>query len=259
MKAAPPRPARSELDRLVTLMEVSRSLTSELDLEDIIQRILAGAIQVIPAAQAGILFLYDPDREELVVNHAIGFGPRVYDLAVKANEGLSGHAFTTRRPGYYPHRSDVMAVMGRAQPANLAAFTDASGGTDYPQSALSAPLIYKDEALGAMVVENLDKPEVFEPFDVRLLDALAQFAAIAIVNARLYAAEHASRLHLEALNAEIRSQRDELERRLQVEDALAEVVRDDLPLPALATRLARMTQASVTIADALYRVRASDV
>jgi PucR C-terminal helix-turn-helix domain/GAF domain len=249
---------RAELDRLVTLIEVSRSLTAELDLHDIIRRILEGAIQVIPAAEAGILFLYDHERRLLAVNHAVGFGPRVYDLLIRPGEGLSGQAFTSRRARMFTRRAAVVSAMRGAEARNLEIFREASGGTDYPQSAISAPLVYKSEALGAMVVENLHQPAVFQPFDVRLLDALAQAAAIAIVNARLYAAEHASRVRLEALNDEIRLQRDQLERRLQVQDSLAGVVRDDLPLSALATRLAAIVQGSVLIADSLYRVRAAD-
>jgi len=259
MVRATAKPAQSELDRLVTLIEVSRALTAELDLQEIIERILEGAIRILPAAEAGILFLYDPDRRALVVNHSIGFGPGVYDLVVKPGEGLSGRAFLSRHAQIYPHKEEVAAVMGAAQPSNLDTFREASGGTDYPQSAVAAPLVYKGEALGAMVVENLHKSEVFHSFDVQLLDALAQAAAIAIVNARLYAAEHDSRVRLEALNDEIRSQRDQLERRLQVQDSLAEVVRDDLPLSALAIRLARLTRASVFLSDALYRIRACDI
>jgi hypothetical protein len=258
-RAAAKLVVQSELDRLVTLIEVSRALTAELDLQDIIQRILEGAIRVLPAADAGILFLYDPERRALVVNHAIGFDPRVYELTVQPGEGLSGRAFLSGRAEIYPHKHEVEAVMSAAQATNLKTFLEASGGTDYPQSAVCAPLVYKGEALGAMVIENFYKPEVFQPFDVQLLDALAQAAAIAIVNARLYAAEHASRLRLEALNDEIRSQRDQLERRLQVQDSLAEVVHDDLPLTALATRLARITHASVFLSDSLYRLRACDV
>jgi GAF domain-containing protein len=250
--------AREELDRLVTLIEVSRALTAELDLHDIIRRILEGAIRVIPAAEAGILFLYDHERRLLVVNHAVGFGPRVYDLVVRPGEGLSGSAFASRSARMYTHRDAVKTAMEGAEASNLAIFSEASGGTDYPQSAVSAPLVYKGEALGALVVENLYRPAVFEPFDVRLLDALAQAAAIAIVNARLYAAERESRLGLQALHDEIRLQRDQLQRRLQVQDSLAGVVRDDLPLSALATRLAGIVRGSVVIADSLYRVRASD-
>src|SRR5881397_4048454 len=259
MARAATKLVQSELDRLVTLIEVSRSLTAELDLQEIIHRILEGAIRVLPAAEAGILFLYDPQRHTLAVNHAIGFDPRVYELTVKPGEGLSGRAFLSRRAEIYQHKQEVQAVMAAAQPTNLKTFLEASGGTDYPQSAVCAPLVYKGEALGAMVIENFYKPEVFLPFDVQLLDALAQAAAVAIVNARLYAAEHESRLRLEALNDEIRSQRDQLERRLQVQDSLAEVVRDDLPLTALATRLARITHASVFLSDSLYRLRACDM
>ena len=251
--------AASQLDRLNTLIEISRTLTAELDVKDIIGRILDGAIRVIPAAEAGILFLYDPERRRLLVNHAVGFGPSIYDLSVQPGEGLSGQAFVTRKAQMYLKRQAVEEVMRGAQPANLRTFAEASWGTDFPQSALSAPLVYKGETIGAMVVENLHRQAVFQPFDISLLDSLAQAAAIAIVNARLYAAEHESRVRLEALNAEIKAQRDELERRLQVQDSLSEVVRDELPLGALATRLARMTQSSVIIADALFRVRASDV
>jgi GAF domain-containing protein len=251
--------ARSQLDRLKTLIEISRALTAELDVKDIIGRILEGAIKVIPAAEAGILFLYDPEQRRLVVNHAVGFGPAIYDLSVRPGEGLSGHAFVDRKAQMYVNREAVKEVMRGAQAVNLRAFAEASWGTDFPQSALSAPLVYKGETIGAMVVENLQRQEVFQPFDVSVLDALAQAAAIAIVNARLYAAEHESRLRLEALNEEIKAQRDQLERRLQIQDSLVEVVRDELPLGALATRLARITQSSVIIADSLFHLRASDV
>jgi hypothetical protein len=252
-------PVRSQLDRLQTLIEISRSLTAELDLKDIIGRILEGAIQVIPAAEAGILFLYDPNQRRLVVNHAVGFGPAIYDLSVQPGEGLSGQAFVTRKAQMYLNREAVKAAMAGAQPANLDVFADASWGTDFPQSAVSAPLVYKGETVGAMVVENLHRQAVFQPFDVSLLDALAQAAAVAIVNARLYAAEHESRVRLEALNQEIKAQRDELERRLHIQDSLTEVVRDELPLTALATRLARITQCSVLVTDSLFHVRASDL
>src|SRR5438132_2966154 len=97
MSRAATKLVQSELDRLVTLIEVSRALTAELDLQEIIHRILEGAIRVLPAAEAGILFLYDPQKHSLVVNHAIGFDHRVYELTVKPGEGLAGRAYILRR------------------------------------------------------------------------------------------------------------------------------------------------------------------
>src|SRR2546427_13164787 len=147
MVRATAKPAQSELDRLVTLIEVSRALTAELDLQEIIERILEGAIRILPAAEAGILFLYDPERRALVVNHSIGFGPGVYDLVVKPGEGLSGRAFLSRHAEIYPHKEEVAAGTGHAQPSHPDTLLEASGGTAYPPSASSAPLGSQAEAV----------------------------------------------------------------------------------------------------------------
>src|SRR5207245_9980761 len=139
MSRAATKLVQSELNRLVTLIEVSRALTAELDLQQIIHRILERAIRVLPAAEAGILFLYDPQQHALVVNHAIGFDPRVYELTVKPGEGLSARAFLSRRAEIYPHNQEVKPVMGAAQPMNLKTDQETGGVTDSPQSQVCKP------------------------------------------------------------------------------------------------------------------------
>lgn len=250
--------SRSELDRLMVLVEVSRSLTSEHDLSDIIHEILQDAIRVIPAADAGMLFLYDPKRRRLTVSHAVGFGPEIYDLTVEAGEGLSGKAFQSGRPAIYPDRDAVMAGMVDSKQANLRRFSTATAGVSFPQSAISAPLTYKGEALGALVVENLYTPRVFGQFDVSLLEALAQVAAIAIVNARLFESERDTRLKLVALNEEARREHDELQKRLSIQRSFAAFVREGLPVSSLATRLSTICKAQTVILDFMERIRGAE-
>lgn len=249
---------RSELDRLMVLAEVSRSLTSELDLSDIIHEILQDATRVIPAADAGMLFLYDSKRRRLAVNHAVGFGPEIYNLTVETGEGLSGKAFKSGRPAIYADREAVMAGMVDSKQANLRRFTTAAAGLSFPQSAMAAPLMYKGEALGALVVENLYTPMVFGQFDISLLEALAQVAAIAIVNARLFESEREARLKLVALNEQARREHDELQKRLDVQDSFSAFVREGLPLASLATRLSTICKTETVILDSLERVRAAE-
>jgi GAF domain-containing protein len=249
---------QSQSKRLSTLLTITQSLTSELELKDIIHEILEAAIRVIPGADAGILFLYDQDQKKLRVNHAVGLGPDVYEIALEPGEGLSGKAFATRRAQIYRDLRSVRAGMSTANPQNLQLFRRATGGIQYPKSALSAALVYKGEALGALVVENLYAARAFNAFDIKLLDALAQAAATAIVNARLYESERTARIRLQALHEEIRTERDRLERRIAVHGALVEVVREGLPLSALASRLSRICGGSVVILDTLNRVRAAE-
>jgi GAF domain-containing protein len=247
----------TELDRLMTLLEVSRSLTSELGLQEIIHEVLAGAIQVIPGADAGVLFLYDSDRGGLVASDAVGFGPAIYEILVAPGEGLSGKAFQSTQAIMYPDRAAVAACMSNTSAMNLRRMETATSGLTYAHSALTCPLIYKGEALGSIVIENLFTPKVFNDFDPMLLEGLAQAASVALVNARLYESEREARLKVEALNDEARRRHDLIQKQLAIRESFAEVVREGPALPVLAARLASICEASTMIVDRLYRVRAS--
>jgi hypothetical protein len=248
----------TQVDRLRTLIEVSRSLTAELDLNDIISGILGAAIRVIPGADAGILFLYRDDVRKLVVSHTVGMARSAYEIAIEPGEGLSGKAFLTGKPSIYGDRKATEMGMSNARKENLSRFVEATGGVRFPESALSAGLVYKGEPVGAFVVENLYVPHAFNSFDLDIVDALAQSAAIAIVNARLFESERDARIKLEALNEEIRVQRDQLQRRISVQESLAGVVKEGLSLSVLATRLAELTDGAVVILDSLNRVRSGE-
>lgn len=244
----------TRIDRLEAIIEINRSLASTLDADAVTHRILGEAIRIIPAADAGVLLLYDPDRERLVVRHAIGFGPSIYKIELAPGESLTGRAFQQRKSVLYRTREALLPQHDLA-PASQRLLADAADGTEYPHSALVAPLLTTDGPIGAMIVENFSTPRMFNQFDLRLFEGLAQGAAIAMVNARLFASERAARLRLETVNQLVSEQRDQLERRVQVQEALADIVREGLSADALVVRLARLCGASVFLCDSLRAIR----
>jgi sugar diacid utilization regulator len=247
----------SQLTRFTILVRIVRTLTSELDVDDLIHGILQGAVEVLPAVDAGTLYMYREDRDELVPTDAVGLGPSILQMAIRPGEGMTGKAFSSQRGRLYEDRKAVQADANDGAPENLDAFYRASGGIPFPQSAITAPLVYKGKALGVLVLENLQSQHAFLPFDLELADALAQSAAVAIVNARLYESEHLARTKLEVLNAEMIKQHEQLERRLQVQKSLADVVREGLGGSMLAARLAGICGSRTVIVDSLYRIRAA--
>ncbi|WP_170231136.1 helix-turn-helix domain-containing protein [Pseudonocardia kunmingensis] len=244
----------TRIDRLEAIIEINRSLASTLDADALTHRILREAIRIIPAADAGVLLLYDTDRERLVVRHAIGFGPSIYKIELAPGESLTGRAFQERRSVLY-RTQESLAPQQDLAPASHRLLAAAAGGIEYPHSALVAPLLTHDGPIGAMIVENFSTPQVFNQFDLRLFEGLAQGAAIAMVNARLFASERAARMRLETVNQLVSEQRDQLERRVQVQEALADIVREGLSADALVARLARLCRAGVFLCDSLRAVR----
>jgi GAF domain-containing protein len=67
-----------------------------------------------------------------------------------------------------------------------------------------APLVIQNQSVGVLWVSNIRLP--FKDHQKDLLSALADYAAIAIVNARLFAAMEQRSRHLEQLNEELQAQ-----------------------------------------------------
>ena len=68
---------------------------------------------------------------------------------------------------------------------------------------LAVPLIVGDKVIGALTVDNQISPRAFGKHDVHLLTTLADAAAIAIENARLFAAAEHERAKLDTILREM--------------------------------------------------------
>ena len=60
-------------NELTILVDSIRSITSSLDPDEVLKKIMRNALKVIPASDAGYLLLYDEVSERLLVKAPIGF------------------------------------------------------------------------------------------------------------------------------------------------------------------------------------------
>ena len=229
--------------RLHKLASVSRSLTSSLDSDQIIDGIMSGAVAVIDAADSGLLLMYEEGQGKLLVRASIGMGDEVRGIRLNPGEAMSGLAFATGESLRYEDDAAARAGMQSLSPENRALFRKANGGLDNPKSALCVPLLSRGHPIGAMVVENLRNPFSFTDSDLELLQALAQQAAIALENSRLFEAERKSRL--------------EFERVLRIDETLTEIVLQEKGLADIAEALSDLLGKPVAITDAFLNITAA--
>lgn len=240
----------------IALVEVVRSLTAELDTQDLLDRALAGAMTMFPTADAGVLYLYSKELDRLTVSDAIGLSSPIYRSTIRPGESLSGKAYQARKPKLYKNLDQIADVVQGSDSANLDAFVEASG-TMLPTAAICAPLLYKGHALGVLTLESLSAKTVFDEEDLQLLDTLAQSVAVVLAGARLYEAERRARMESAALHEDAQRQRQVLSRQLDIQHALMSIVREKLTADGLAARLATLTGSAAYVVDALYRLRAA--
>ncbi len=165
------------VEELHALVEVSRTVSSTLDIETVLARIVRHAVQ-LSKTDAGTL--YEVDLAEQV------FTPRI-------NYGLSdAYIEVLRRAGPRPgDESAVSRALIKREPFQI---PDLSKSTTYPlnhvkaagyRALLAVPLMRDKRLIGGLVVRR-KKPGVFESPVIELLQAFAAQSVIAIDNARLF-------------------------------------------------------------------------
>ncbi len=171
-------------NEFAALVEIDRHISSTLDLADVLGRIAEHAKELLKADDSEV-YLLEPDDQTLRAIVALGSYPdQIKDMALHLGEGLVGHVA----------QSQVAEMINNAQRDPRSKHVP--GTPDVSESLLCAPLVSKDELLGAMVVVRTGEHALFESADLDFLRGLAGQAAIAIENARLYAAEQQRAIEL---------------------------------------------------------------
>ena len=155
---------------LQLLNEISRELTSILDLDCLLQRIGELLHQVIDYHMFGIL-LVDESGHKLVHRFAVRFDKNVQIKDVMCiGQGLVGYAAE--------HKEAVLAPDVTRDPRYVMLNPES-------RSELCVPMILKDRVIGVLDLEHT-KRGYFTDFHQRTLTTLAAQIAVAIENARLF-------------------------------------------------------------------------
>lgn len=157
------------------LLELSHDLSSTLDLDSLLNRIVEAAAELCNAEAASIL-LYDQLKEQLYFRASSNLEkPLMSELVVPVSGSIAGWIITNRHP----------VIISRAQD-DPRHFSGIGFITQIEtKSLLGVPLLRKERAVGVLEAINKQSGE-FSLEDKDLLVALGAQAAIAIENARLF-------------------------------------------------------------------------
>jgi len=162
-----------------SLTEVGRLVSQSLDPEEVAERIAESVVRLFDAKASGV-FRLEPGSGSLVGLAVCGdHGPTGDEtLVYPRGSGVIGLAVGRRQPVVTPNLlADPQVVFTREMRARL---------EQAPYRAvLAIPLIAQEEVFGALSV-CLSEGRVFGGDDIRLAQAFADQAAVALQNARLY-------------------------------------------------------------------------
>ncbi len=166
---------------LAALHATTLGLMSRLDLNELLQTIMARAAQLLGTPH-GFVFLLETGQDEMVQKVGAGLFANTVGNRLKQGEGVSGQAWQQGRP----------IVVTDYDVWEHSAVNYRSMGT---KAAAAVPLKSGDQVIGSMGLAYDSQTErTFGDPEVQLLSRFAELASLALDNARLYAQAQEARV-----------------------------------------------------------------
>jgi signal transduction histidine kinase len=163
---------------LQALGEVSQAVNSSLDLEKVLETIVAKAVE-LSGTGAGAIYVYSQRRQQFRLRATYGMAAETIAAirreAAHVGETVVGEAAKRREPIQIPDLKDL-------PPSPVHDIILEAGY----RGLLVVPLLRPDRVVGALVVRR-QHPGLFAEATVRLLMTFAEQSVLAIQNARLFA------------------------------------------------------------------------
>lgn len=164
---------QSRLEELRFLYGIGRSVTSLQNLEPILNRIVEASVY-LTKAEEGSLMLIDEESGDLYLRAACNIGEkRAKSFRIKIEDSIAGQVIRTGRP----------VMVGGSNPDD--SFKVMTGY--FVKALLNVPLKVGEQIIGVLAINNRAVVRSFDQSHLHSLTALANYASIAIENARLYA------------------------------------------------------------------------
>jgi sigma-B regulation protein RsbU (phosphoserine phosphatase) len=164
------RKAKKKTLEMETLLEVEKSLSSSLNLNELLELILDSLLKVVKY-DAVAIFLIDRRKQEIEHIKARGFDPALEpDLQLRIGQGMAGWAAKTQKSLIVPDiKVDQRYIEARVE----------------TKSAMVVPILSQNRIVGVFSLES-DKLNAYGEDDLELLEAFASLAAISLERARQY-------------------------------------------------------------------------
>src|SRR3982074_2817810 len=174
------RGEQREAGEIAVFHELGKALTSSLQLDQVLRTIME-KIDEFLRPDTWSLLLVDETKQELYFELAVGKGAQALkDVRIKMGQGIAG---------WVAQNDEAVIVPDVSQDTRFFSKVDEKTKME-TRSIVAVPVRYRDHCLGVIELINCVGREGFQERDLALLEALADFAAIALENAR-----HVKRIH----------------------------------------------------------------
>ena len=178
--------ADKQLKQYHMLIHLAQELISSLDLKTVLSLITKYAAELLNSHSSVLLLRNDFNNETTYVS-VYNVTEQLLQKKLLSSESLGNQIIENKKPmvlndySHYPRRVSLL------EQYNI-------------KAVVGVPIIWQEQAIGALNVHTIDPNHHFNEDDINLLMAFANYAAIAIINAKLYTKTNQELRHNKIIN-----------------------------------------------------------
>lgn len=223
-------------DKVSRLFEINRSLTQSLDVEDVLIKLVKAAFDLIDNADTVILYKLKEDGL-IHYSHGVGVNEKAMQhVKFRPGESITGKVFLSKK-GVVCSGNAMKEHMTSMSKINFDYFLKGVNHREI-KSGMVVPLLYKNDCIGVLVVDNFNENNVqFSEDEINIMEIAADQAAIAIMNSMLF--------------QEVKSKNEALTYSLEVQRKFTKILLEGKGSPAILDMISRMLKITVTYSDTI--------
>ncbi|MFD1360842.1 helix-turn-helix domain-containing protein [Lentibacillus salinarum] len=237
----------AELEKLI---EGIRSITTSLDLDELLTKIVTNTRTVISGGDACYLQLYDPETGLLVPKASSGLKKNIQFFKTKIGESVTGKTYQDGTARIYHSIEEIYKNMDNISDNNFYYLHAALIGNNMPNALMCAPVSIGEKHIGVMTI-HVYKQRKLTNRDLHLLEVFAGQAAIAIQNAQLYTEVTKSLKEVTGLSVQLKEKNELLLKGNQIHDTLTRLSLQNEGTESIVTALDGMMTSSTSFINFL--------
>lgn len=216
------------------IVEINQMLTQNLKLEYVLTSLVHAAFDLVEQADTILLYSLKEDGK-LHFSDGVGIN-KVWmkEVVFSIGESLAGHVFELKK-GLTCKGDVVRTFMKGMTKRNLRYFQKGVNNREI-KSTICVPLLYKNDCIGVLVVNNFDHEDVlFSKEDREFIELIANQAAIAIVNSKLF--------------ENLQQKNQELNYSLSTHQTFTNILIEGKGIPSILKRMSHLLKTTVTYSE----------
>ncbi len=182
--------SQQSAQELETLLGINRDLSANIELDKLLNLIIHKATDIVKGDH-GTIFLADGD---VLIPHAVagGYAEQMLAMQIPVGQGTSGLAAKTRK--------SITKIIEKPEENTHFIVPDTPLE---PEVLAAVPIQSEAKLIGVLLIRRFDPNAPFSDKEIKLLEGIAQQAAIAVGNARLFSAAQEARQQYSAIVSNI--------------------------------------------------------